>query len=155
MLKYTPLLFALYASAAVAGSSSIDLTGDYNQVFTTPSGNVLCGGDSRKNPKAKLYRHDLYCYVYHNKAMPKKCTTNPNGQQGLDFMLNAKGKPTMQCAYFEFDPFNEGEAKTRTLQYGETLSGKGWTCTSEPTGLRCKNHDGHGFFLNRSRYELF
>lgn len=155
MLKYVSTLLVFFTMPALAGSSSIDLTGNYRHVFTTPSGNILCGADSNKNPQAKLYRHDLYCYVYQNQAMPQKCRANPNGQQGLDFMLNTQGKAAMQCAGFEFDPDNTGQAQTRTLKYGETIRGKGWSCHSETTGLRCKNQDGHGFLLNRSHYELF
>ncbi|ULJ59625.1 DUF6636 domain-containing protein [Wielerella bovis] len=154
-MKYSAFLLVLLTANAFAGSSSIDLTGNYHQVFTTPSGNILCGGDSFKRPQAKLYRNDVYCFVYKNKAMPSSCKQNPDGEIGMNFTLNQRGKAQMSCAHFEFAPDNVGESQTRTLKYGETIRGKGWACTSETTGLRCQNDAGRGFFLNRSRYELF
>lgn len=155
MMKYAALLLFLWNVNAIAGSSSIDLTGNYRQVFATPSGNILCGGDSFKRPQAKLYRHDVYCFVYQNKAMPQSCKRNPSGDVGMNFTLKQRGKAQMSCAFFEFAPDNIGESETRTLKYGETVRGTGWWCKSETTGLRCQNDSGRGFFINRSRYELF
>lgn len=111
---------------------------------------MLCGGDLRKNPQAKLYRHDLYCFVYENKAMRQSCKS-----KGLNITLNATGAAKMQCAGFEFPPDNVGEQQTRTLQYGETIRGKGCECRSETSGLSCKNSAGHGFQLNRLQNKLF
>lgn len=147
MSKYLPLLLSLLAAPAWAGYTSIDLSGDFEKVFATPSGNVLCGGNPRnKNDSA------LYCFVYRNQAMPKNCRAKGHG---LDLTLNARGKAALKCAGFEFPPNNEGEAKTRILNYGKTLSGRGWECRSETTGLTCRNSQGRGFTVNRSRYELF
>lgn len=108
-----------------------------------------------KRADSKLYAHDLYCFVDENKAMPKSCKQNPNGKIGLDFTLNRTGKAKMACAGFETSPYNEGEDFTRVLDYGKTLHGKGWSCVSKKTGLRCKNDAGHGFELNRRTYRLF
>ncbi|MCP2040662.1 hypothetical protein L1281_001251 [Neisseria sp. HSC-16F19] len=147
MSKYLFILLAVFAAPAWAGSASIDLSRNFEKVFSTPSGNVLCGG----NPRDK-HHTALYCLVYHNKAMPKKCQTKGHG---LDLTLNAKGKAALRCAGFEFLPENEGEAQTRTLNYGETIRGRGWECRSETTGLTCRNSQGRGFTVNRSRYQLF
>lgn len=150
------LLAALLAAAApaFAGSSSIYLNDDYQHVFSTPSGNILCGGGSLKRPNVRRYRSELYCFVAENKAMPQRCKV-PASAEGLDFTLNAKGKAAMRCGGYEFPPVNEGEEQTRVLKYGESISGNGWTCRSETTGLTCKNQDGHGFLLNRTQYRLF
>lgn len=152
MKKLFAITALVFASNVFAGSSSINLTYDYQQVFTTPSGNVLCGGDSLKRKGAKIYAHDVYCFAYTIKSEIARCKTKG---EGLDFMLNRTGKAKQQCATFEFTPDNVGEEQTRTLPYGKTLRGKGWSCTSEITGLTCKNNDGHGFKINRSRYEMF
>ncbi len=145
-------MFLFGAGFAQAGSSSIDLTGDYEQVFATPSGNILCGGGSLKKADTTLYQNDLYCFVYRNKNTPKRCLKQG---VGLDFTLNAAGGAKQHCAGFEFPPENEGREKTRILQYGETVAGKGWSCTGETVGLTCRNAGGHGFTLNSSRYRLF
>lgn len=155
MKKFIFAILSCLTINAWAGSSLIDLTGDYQQVFRTPSGNILCGGDSLKRPNSKLYAHDLYCFVYENKAMPKSCKQNPNGSIGLDVTLNRTGKAKIGCAGFEFEPYNEGEEQTRILHYGETIKGKDWSCQSEKTGLRCQNNVGRGFELNRRTYRLF
>ncbi|MDK4680526.1 DUF6636 domain-containing protein [Kingella negevensis] len=148
MLKWTALSAVLLVGSALA--EDIDLNDDYAQVFTTPSKNILCGGDSFKKPDGALYRNDLYCFVYENKAIPKSCETYGNG---LDFVLNKSGKTQMQCAGFASLPENTNE--TKTLAYGESLKGDGWSCKSETSGLTCKNDEGHGFFVNRSRYQEF
>lgn len=152
-MKYLTLLLLSAAAPVFAGSSSIYLNDDYQHVFATPSGNILCGGNSHKHAKAdKRYTNDLYCFIGLNKAMPKRCEKQG---EGLDFTLNAKGKAAMNCAGFEFVPYNEGYEKTRVLKYGETVSGNGWSCRSETSGLSCKNNDGHGFSINRQEYRLF
>lgn len=153
MKKFFLALTILLASPVWAGSTEIDLTEDYKQVFTTPSKNILCGGDSNKRKETfKWYENDLYCYVYEMKSTSKSCR---KVGEGLDFALNRKGKPKMDCAGFEFEPFNAGEEQTRILQYGETVKGDGWSCTALKTGMRCQNDDGHGFLLNKTRYQFF
>lgn len=143
------------ASPVWAGCcSEIDLTGNYKQIFTTPSKNILCGGDSYKRKEAKWYAHDLYCFVFDMKNAPKSCKT-VGSSWGLDFAFNRTGKPKMGCAGFEFYPENTGEEQTRTLQYGETVKGVGWSCTALKTGMRCQNDDGHGFLLNKTSYQFF
>lgn len=152
MLKYVPVLLSLLAAPAWAGSISIDLSRDFAKVFATPSGNVLCGGNPIRKADAKPDTNDLYCLVYQNQAMPKNCKAQG---QGLEFVLNARGKAAMSCAGFEFEPYNEGQARTRIVNYGETVRGQGWECRSETSGLTCRNSEGRGFRVNRSRYEWF
>jgi len=60
-----------------------------------------------------------------------------------------------RCLIYYVLPYNEGYEKTRVLKYGETISGNGWSCRSETSGLSCKNNDGHGFSINRQEYRLF
>ena len=151
-MKYLTLLLLSAAAPVFAGSSGIYLNDDYQHVFATPSGNILCGGNNKHTKADKRYTNDLYCFIGLNKAMPKRCEKQG---EGLDFTLNAKGKAAMSCAGFEFVPYNEGYEKTRVLKYGETVSGNGWSCRSETSGLSCKNNDGHGFSINRQKYRLF
>ena len=51
-MKYLTLLLLSAAAPVFAGSSSIYLNDDYQHVFATPSGNILCGGNSHKHAKA-------------------------------------------------------------------------------------------------------
>ncbi|WP_308124247.1 DUF6636 domain-containing protein [Mycolicibacterium xanthum] len=41
------------------------------------------------------------------------------------------------------------------LPYDQFQAGGGMSCTSEPSGMRCSNSDGHGFTLSRQAYTLF
>lgn len=99
MSQYLLLISALASGLVWAGSSSIDLTDSYQHVFATPSGNILCGGNSSKRPQSGLYANDLYCFVANNQAMPRHCFAEG---RGLNFTLNAKGSPRMSCAGFQF-----------------------------------------------------
>jgi hypothetical protein len=47
------------------------------------------------------------------------------------------------------------ESKATVLAYGRTWSRDGISCTSEATGLTCKNRSAHGFFLSRERWRSF
>ena len=41
------------------------------------------------------------------------------------------------------------------VAYGETWQRGGFTCTSEQSGVTCRNADQHGFSLSRAKQELF
>jgi hypothetical protein len=41
------------------------------------------------------------------------------------------------------------------LAYGATLRILGFTCVSQPAGLRCVNGARHGFFLSRQSWRTF
>jgi hypothetical protein len=41
------------------------------------------------------------------------------------------------------------------LRYGETWKTKDLSCREAVTGLRCRNRDGHGFFLSIFRWFSF
>ena len=63
-MKYLTLLLLSAAAPVFAGSSDIYLNNDYQHLFATPSGNILCGGNSHKHAKAdKRYTNDLYCFI--------------------------------------------------------------------------------------------
>jgi hypothetical protein len=47
------------------------------------------------------------------------------------------------------------QAKARILAYGKSNQIGRITCSSEVTGLTCRNRSGHGFFLSRGRWRLF
>jgi hypothetical protein len=54
--------------------------------------------------------------------------------------------------------FVQGNAATeglRTLAYGTTWHWHGFGCSSQKSGLTCRNPAGHGFFLSRERQRRF
>ena len=47
------------------------------------------------------------------------------------------------------------EAKASILAYGSSTHFGAITCTSDTTGLTCRNRGGHGFFLSRASWRTF
>ena len=47
------------------------------------------------------------------------------------------------------------DKRAKTLAYGKTRKYGSFSCTSQTSGLRCRNRSGHGFSLSRERYKLF
>lgn len=122
---------------------------EYQHNFKTPSGNIICGGDG-KNDDGKNW-NGVSCFIQDfggkpARPHPKDCEFDWGGQ----FELSHKGRTEMGC-YSDY-PYNPNPI---TLHYGESISGKGWKCTSLTTGLRCENRSGHGFELNRNKQILF
>lgn len=132
LLKLLPLLALLPMSAL-----AVD--------FKSPSGNILCQGDY---PVAG-YVSCLLSEMDNKKPVlprPKDCPV----EWGQDFGLNDRGKAYLNC-YGDF-PY---DIDARVLPYGQSINGKGWSCTSQKTGMRCVNKDGKGFLINRKKQTLF
>lgn len=123
---------ALSGAPAAAG----DIVG-----FTSPSGNIGC------ILSEKLLRCDI---DERNWTPPPRAADCPDMiGYGQGISLNPTGPATFVCA---------GDTTLRggpPLAYGEYQAGGGMSCNSEPSGMRCSNSDGHGFFLSRQRYQLF
>jgi hypothetical protein len=64
--------------------------------------------------------------------------------------MNTTGRARTVCAG---DTAVNRHAKA--VRYGQTWARGGFSCTSRRTGLRCKNHSGHGFFLSRGHSYRF
>jgi hypothetical protein len=47
------------------------------------------------------------------------------------------------------------DAAAKVLAYGTTIRVGGISCASATTGLTCRNHSRHGFFLSRERWRMF
>ena len=42
------------------------------------------------------------------------------------------------------------------VEYGQSVTYGSWVCSSEETGMTCRNTEtGHGVFLSSARYETF
>ena len=69
---------------------------------------------------------------------------------GNSFGVRASGRASVLCVS---DSVYSPAAKV--IPYGAIRHYGPFTCTSRPTGLRCKNQQGHGFQLSRSQQTLF
>lgn len=115
------------------------------QYFNSPSGNIYCAGDEGENGYVSCFIMDT---TNKKPALPKPKSCDYDW--GNDFGVGRSGKAHMNCySDFAYDP------NARTLGYGKSINGKGWTCTSQTTGMRCVNSSGRGFQLSKSKQTLF
>jgi hypothetical protein len=109
--------------------------------FQVPSGNIHCG----------VSQSYLDCEIGTSTAKlpakPKDC----NLDWGNRFGMSSTGKAQRSC---HGDTIGRNP-KNQVLEYGKTWRGEGFTCTSKSTGLTCKNKDGHGWTLSKSKQQFF
>jgi hypothetical protein len=118
------------AVAGVAAAAASAYSG-----FWMPSRNIACAAFSAPKPY-------LRCDVL-SGVRPA-----PHGRCELDwtgYSLRLRGRAFATCA----GDTVAGLSK-RVLAYGTTWRALGFTCLSRAAGLRCRNRDGHGFFLSRA-----
>lgn len=109
--------------------------------FTSPSGNIGCIlADG-------MVRCDVAERDWAPPPRPSDCPDFTDYGQGLT--LGTTGRASFVCA--GDTTLGSGPA----LPYGQFEAGGGVSCTSEPSGMRCSNSDGHGFTLSRQDYTLF
>ena len=49
-----------------------------------------------------------------------------------------------------------GSSSPQVVEYGQSVTFGSWVCSSEETGMTCRNTEtGHGVFLSSGRYETF
>ena len=109
--------------------------------FTSPSGNIGC----------ILAEGTVRCDVAERDwappPRPSDCPDFTDYGQGIT--LDTTGPASFVCA--GDTALGSGPA----LPYGQFEAGGGVSCTSEPSGMRCSNSDGHGFTISRQDYTLF
>ncbi len=129
------LLAALTAAPALAQ--------DGFSYFRSPSDNIHCAImdlDDYKGVRCDL-RDAMITY-----PRPKDCDLD----WGDAFEVADTGKGAPLCAG---DTVEVPDA--RVLQYGETISRAGLSCTSRRSGMTCKNAEGHGFTVSRGGQKVF
>lgn len=124
---------ALLAPAPAAGA---DIVG-----FTSPSGNIGC------MLADDMVRCDIAARDWAPPPRPADCPDFTDFGQGI--YLEATGPAAFVCA--GDTALGGGPA----LDYGQVRAAGGISCTSEPSGMRCANSDGHGFVISRQAYQLF
>jgi hypothetical protein len=119
--------------------------------FETPSKNIVCGYFTASGTPTTLE-----CGVASGLRPP--APKPPTACKVVDpasnrVRLGATGRPYGFCS---------GDAgvlalagRANVLPYGKTWQQGPYRCTSETTGLTCKNTAGHGFFLSRQDWKSF
>ena len=109
--------------------------------FTSPSGNIGCIlADG-------TVRCDVAERDWAPPPRPSDCPDFTDYGQGIT--LGTTGRASFVCAGDTTLGSGPG------LPYGQFEAGGGVSCTSEPSGMRCSNSDGHGFTISRQDYTLF
>ncbi|RRH75837.1 DUF6636 domain-containing protein [Falsigemmobacter faecalis] len=130
------LTLSLLAGPGFAGS------GEHN--FQAPSGNIHCVMQTYEEPQN--VRCDFIEGTVTHKKRPKDCELD----YGQAFYLDARGRGEVAC---------HGDTvinrRARVLNYGESLNVGGVWCTSERTGMTCRNTAGHGFSIARAKQHVF
>jgi hypothetical protein len=133
---------ALIATAAVASTVARPVTAHADSLnFQSPSGNIACtldvGGAAC----------DIREYTYQPPPGPE-CAKHLNW--GNRFTLMVGQTAAMPCHGDTLRIDGEG-----TLDYGQTISAGSITCSSEPSGIKCKdNSSGHYFQVSTDSYTL-
>ncbi|WP_425003875.1 DUF6636 domain-containing protein [Mycolicibacterium sp. S3B2] len=109
--------------------------------FTSPSGNIGCILSDG------TVRCDVAERDWAPPPRPSDCPDFTDYGQGIT--LDTTGPASFVCAG------DTALGSGPTLPYGQFEAGGGVSCTSEPSGMRCSNSDGHGFTISRQDYTLF
>lgn len=109
--------------------------------FTSPSGNIGCMLSD------DLLRCDIAERDWTPPPRPADCPDFMDYGQGIS--LHPTGTPSFVCAG------DTALGGNYALPYGQFQAAAGMSCSSEPSGIRCSNSDGHGFTISRQGYTLY
>jgi hypothetical protein len=136
-----PLAPAVLILALVQPASATEL-----QSFRTPSDNIHCmyiEDEGRRSVDCELLE---MTNPEPAQPRPKDCDLD----WGNSFWVGEDGDARMDCYG---DTLASPEAPV--LAYGRSSHWGSITCRSAPSGLTCRNADGHGFTLSRAKQDLF
>jgi uncharacterized protein DUF6636 len=123
-----------------------------NGAFKTPSGNIVCGYGIAPSGEASME-----CGIKSGLKPPPKpvhCGAGDPNDKRVSLRDTGRAVPVL-CAGDPGPLLPQIQAKARVLTYGSTTRIGAISCTSETTGLTCRNRSGHGFFLSRERWRTF
>jgi hypothetical protein len=120
--------------------------------FATPSGNIVCLYLDGKGVAAAL----LECGIKSGlrPAPPRDADCRTLDYVGNRVILNLSGRAQPVACAGDAGPFASATAPP-ALPYGTRWRSGGLSCSSQRTGLTCRNPAGHGFFLSRAAWRSF
>lgn len=114
--------------------------------FQSPSGNITCVGDTKHTQGVECYIHTLSTSTI---KPPKDCPLD----FGQTFFVGRSGEAEVVC--HGDVPDSAIADNPKSLAYGQSIKGDGWTCSSAKAGMTCKNHGKHGFVLSKHKQSVF
>ncbi|MDO4897263.1 MAG: hypothetical protein Q3971_07860 [Moraxella sp.] len=131
----------LVLSALLLGAGTAHAT-----AFKSPTGNIVCVGDTSVVGGVECHIKSVSRYT---TTKPKDCDLD----WGHTFFVGRTGRSEVSC-HGDVPPSLDASGH-RTLAYGKTIRGNGWSCTSAKSGMTCKNQSGHGFKLSKANQRVF
>lgn len=138
---------AIRAITACLGMSlwTCQVAAEESYSFKTPSQNIYCSYDDYSGTPE--VRCDIISYTPTTGRRPSDCDLD----WGDSFVIGAND--SIGYVICHGDTVISPEAET--LPYGATWQKGGIACTSETTGLSCKNGKGHGFLVSKAKQKVF
>lgn len=120
--------------------------------FATPSGNIDCLYLDGKGVPTAL----LECGIKSGlrPAPPRGADCRVLDYVGNRVILTVSGRAQPVACAGDAGPF-AAPTTPPALAYGTRWHGGGLSCSSQRTGLTCRNLRGHGFFLSRAAWRSF
>ncbi|KAA8736140.1 hypothetical protein FK256_08050 [Actinomyces johnsonii] len=126
-----------------------NLVSEKTAMVISPSGNIGCD----------LSAHYAGCGVFSYRT-ESTFGQNAMGSPNWWFDLSSGATPQIsgrsEGAFSLDEGFRGAGSSPQVVEYGQSVTFGSWVCSSEETGMTCRNTEtGHGVFLNSSRYEVF
>jgi hypothetical protein len=147
-----PLLLALALLAGALAPLSAQARPANTGFFASPSGNIVCLYLDGKGVPSTL----LECGIKSGlrPAPPRTADCRVLDYVGNRVTLSASGHAQPVACAGDAGPFASPTTPAK-LAYGSRWRGGGLSCTSQRSGLTCRNAAGHGFFLSRASWRSF
>ena len=120
----------------------------------TPSGNIRCLFVPSSNGGAA----NLLCNIHrsdYGTALQNRCISPPIGLDWHGFRLGKHRRGEVVCTGGILYAVGRQVPHYVPLPYGRTWRRGPFTCTSQVTGLTCRNLDGHGLFISRDAWRAW
>ena len=126
-----------------------NLVSEKTAMIVSPSGNIGCDLSARHAGCGVLSYRSNGTYGRDESGSPKWW-----------FDLSSGGTPQLagrsEGAFSLDEAFRGGGSSPQVVEYGQSVTFGSWVCSSEETGMTCRNTEtGHGVFLSSGRYETF
>lgn len=132
---------SLVATVFLAGSATA--ARDSLTTFKAPGGLISCAISVPSRYSDSLVRCDIRTGLNPHVRRPKGC----HYDFGSTLELRGTGKAFPGCVSDAISPVKQ------TLAYGSSLRRGPFICSSARAGLTCRNKQGHGFFMSKTRWK--
>ena len=142
---------ALILAAALAAGPAYA-----TEIFDAPGGGISCLGD---NDLGVHPEYGVFCTLAGRtrfaatKTMPP-LPTPPTPNTANRVRCSSCAKPAVPACFAPSPDHPDGLGLLGKIK-GETVSGDGWRCRVNPSGIVCTNQSGRGFDISRERQRLF